>query len=232
MTASLPEQRHTLSAFDDELDEIRGLVNEMASLALGALRRAMAALAGPDADLAERVVAGDASIDALEARLEKLVVRTIALRAPMADDLRTLIVVIRIGSLLERVGDHAKNIARRAAGGTGRGFAAPLELIGRMGALAGSMIADTIAAFNAGDPDAAAAAAARDLEMDELFDRLTEALLSAMTARPREVEAGTQLLFVGKQLERIGDYATSIAESAFYMATGGQLPDRREAAAA
>ena len=219
---------HTSAAFDADLIEIRGIVADMAGRAERALRASVEALAGMDRERAAAIVAGDREIDALNEQHEKSIIRTIALRAPMADDLRELIVAIRLGSQLERAGDQAKGIARRVHG-VGPEFCARFEpLLGRMTELAAEMIADANLAFQSRDVALARSVRRRDRALNALFDELTAALIGQMSEEPRRVSAGSHLLSIAKQIERVGDYATKIADNVCYMVTGEHFADWRD----
>ena len=219
---------HTSTAFDHDLDEVRGLIGHMAALAAGALDAAVAAMCAMDAASAVAIVAADREIDALNERLEAAVVRTIALRAPMADDLRELIVAIRLGSQLERAGDQAKGIAKRLPRLSADACQQHATTLERMAALAGGMIRDADAAFQAHDVALARGVRARDRALNELFEELTASIIRQMSAEPRLVTAGSHLLSVAKQIERIGDYAAKIADNVCYMVTGEHFPDWRD----
>lgn len=219
---------HTSTAFDADLIEVRRIVADMAGRAERALRASVDALAGMDRDGAAVIVAADRDIDALNEQLERSVVRTLALRAPMADDLRELIVAIRLGSQLERAGDQAKGIARRVPA-VDPEFCARFEpLLARMTELAAGMIADANAAFQSRDVALARSVRRRDRALNALFDELTAALIGRMSEEPRRVTAGSHLLSIGKQIERVGDYATKIADNVCYMVTGEHFADWRD----
>lgn len=216
---------HTSTAFDQDLGEVRQLIGRMAELAAGALDAAVAAMCAMDAERAVAIVAADREIDALNERLEVAVVRTIALRAPMADDLRELIVAIRLGSQLERAGDQAKGIAKRLPRLNADACQEHATTLEAMSALAGSMIRDADAAFQARDVELARSVRARDRALNERFEGLTAAIIRQMSAEPRLVTAGSHLLSVAKQIERIGDYAAKIADDVCYMVTGAHFQD-------
>lgn len=218
---------HTLSAFDADLREVSGLIAEMSSLVIAAVENALAALARPDEEVAAQVAADDRIIDALQERLDKTVVRTIALRAPMADDLRALVVAIRIGALLERAGDQAKGICRQREAAWSRAAAAPLRMLARMGEQAVGMLRDSITAYAAQDCALAGSVRMRDAELNRLFDALNENLLARMGAEPGFAASGTQLLMAGKEIERIGDYAANISDAVHYLVTGEHFADWR-----
>lgn len=220
-------KRHTLSAFDADLSDLSAMLSKMADLSVEAMKRSLAALGARDPELARSVCDGDVEIDRLQARVETLVVRTIALRAPMADDLRSVVAALKIASLLERVGDYAKNIARRASLLGEADLRGQMALVSEMGAIAGDMVAQAADAFARSDIDAASAVCDRDRRVDDLYDELVQQLVAAMTEDPSVIGPGTHLLFAGKQIERAGDHATNIAEAVYYAVTGGSLPERR-----
>lgn len=219
------ENAHTLSVFDDELGRIGRIIDEMAELAGTALASAMAALESGDAQAAAAIVRRDARIDALETDLEKQVVCSLALRSPMADDLRYLVMVIRIGAMLERAGDHAKNIAKRVPDTTLRSGDALLALLRDMSGLAGAMLEQAVDSLNRRDAALATVVRCRDAEMNERYAELTRLITREMQAEPGFVASGVQLLFVAKQLERTGDYATNIANCVHYLVTGQHFRD-------
>lgn len=219
---------HTSTAFDADLGEVRGLIGRMAALSADSLDAAILALRDMDADRAVAIVAADREIDALNERLEATVVRTIALRAPMADDLRELIVAIRLGSQLERAGDQAKGIAKRLPRLDADACADHLDTLSAMASLAGGMIRDADKAFQTRDLSTARSVRARDRALNDQFDALTTVIIHQMSADPRRVTAGSHLLSVAKQIERIGDYAAKIADNVCYMTTGEHFADWRE----
>jgi phosphate transport system protein len=224
----VPSVPHTLSAFDADLREVAGLVDEMSSLVVAAIERALGALRSPDPDIASEVAAADKAIDELQSRIEKSVVRTIALRAPMADDLRALVVAIRLGSLLERAGDHAKGIARHPERAWPSEAAAGLESLERMGGHAVSMLRDAIRAYAAADCALASSVRLRDVELNSQFGALYQVLLQRMNDNAELAAPGMQMLMIGKEIERIGDYAASISDSVQYMVTGQHFADWRD----
>lgn len=218
--------RHTVSAFDQELGELRAMILELAERTTYALDQAMRALGDRDRELAMRIVAADRIIDRLQARAEAAAVSLIALRAPMADDLREIIASIKIAALLERTADYARNIARRVPRMEGDRGEAPAQVIEMHEAVAG-MLADVIEAFSIRDARAAHAICVRDEAVDALHDDLTQALVQIMIDHPERITEATHLMFIGKHLERIGDQATNIAEMVVYAATGEQ-PSARD----
>ena len=217
---------HTVKAFDEDITRLRGLIAEMGGLAELAIEEAMRALVSGDEVLGDAVVARDKRIDALEAEVDAMAVRTLALRAPMADDLREIIAALKIGGVLERVGDYAKNIAKRVNRIEGRSRFEPLTLIPAMGELAAEMIHDVLTAYAARDPELAREVIERDAKVDAFYDSIFRNLVSFMVENPATISSAAELLFVARNLERIGDHATNIAEMVHYSAVGTYPPDR------
>lgn len=218
---------HTIKAFDEEIDRLRGLIAEMGGRAEAAIENAMLALQRQDRDLAAQVVADDKRIDAIEAEVEKLVVQVIALRAPMANDLRDVIAAMKIVSVVERIGDYAKNIAKRVPQiVTNQHMLEPVSLLPSMGQVAGEMVQDALNAFAARDADLALAVIERDTVVDDFYNSVFRTLVTFMVENPKTISECAHLLFVAKNIERIGDHATNVAEMVYYAATGQTLPDR------
>src|SRR3546814_566297 len=153
---------HIVKAFDADIGRLRGLIAEMGGRAEAALSDAMTALVQKDLDLAAQVVKKDRKIDELEVEIEKLTVQTIALRAPMADDLREVVAALKIVGIIERIGDYAKNIAKRVPLITERSSIKPTALLPSMAQIAAEMVTDVLDAFAARDVDLAAAVCGRD----------------------------------------------------------------------
>ena len=220
---------HTVKAFDEDITRLRGLIAEMGGLAEVALREAMEALVKGNSELAKAVVARDKRIDALEAEIDRLAVRTLALRAPMADDLREVIAALKIAGVIERIGDYSKNIAKRADKIEGRRKFEPLTLLPAMADVAGAMVHDVLTAYAARDPALAAEVIARDDKVDAFYDSIFRNLVSHMMENPASISSAAELLFVARNIERIGDHATNVAEMVHYAATGAYLVDKEEA---
>ncbi len=216
---------HTVKAFDEDITRLRGLIAEMGGLAELAVQEAMEALVKGAEELAESVVARDKKIDALEAEVDKLAVRVIALRAPMADDLREVIAALKIAGVTERIGDYAKNIAKRVGRIEGRDRFEPLTLLPAMGELATEMVHDVLTAYASRDPLLAREIIERDTKVDAFYDSIFRNLVSYMMENPRTISSAAQLLFVARNLERIGDHATNVAEMVHYAATGTYPPE-------
>ncbi|TCM17352.1 phosphate transport system protein [Novosphingobium sp. PhB165] len=217
---------HTVKAFDSEIGQLRGLVAEMGGLAEVAIRDAIIALTQHDEDLAAQVVAADARLDALEAEVDRLAVRTIALRAPMADDLRDVIAALKISGVIERIGDYAKNIAKRVNAVEGRGKIEPISLVPMMAEIAESMVRDVLNAYGSRDAALAQEVIRRDAKLDQFYNTLFRSLLTHMMENPATITSAAQLLFIARNLERIGDHATNVAEMVYYAATGEYYAER------
>ena len=222
-------QEHTVKAFDEDITRLRGLIAEMGGLAEAAVHKAMEALVKGDDELAERVVEEDRKLDALESEVDKLAVRVIALRAPMADDLREVIAALKIAGVVERIGDYAKNIAKagREIGPHRRKFE-PLTLLPAMAEAASAMVRDVLNAYAARDADLAMEVIAADDKVDAFYNSIFRNLVSHMVENPTTISSAAQLLFVARNLERIGDHATNVAEMVHYAATGAYPPEERE----
>lgn len=216
---------HTVKAFDNEISQLRGLIAEMGGLAEVAIRDAIKALSQHDEDLAKQVVANDARLDALEAEVDRLAVRTIALRAPMANDLRDVIAALKISGIIERIGDYAKNIAKRLDHVEGRRIE-PLTLIPAMAEIAQSMVRDVLNAYGARDANLAVEVIRRDEKLDNFYNSLFRTLVTHMMENPATISSAAQLLFVARNLERIGDHATNVAEMVYFAATGEYCSER------
>ena len=220
-----PTGAHTLTAFDEDLRELRELIAEMGERAEAAIHEAMRCLVERDREAAQVLVEADVQLDELEAEAERRVVELIALRAPMADDLRDAIAALKIAGVVERIGDYAKNIARRVRRLPPKGEIEPLSLLPEMAKIASAMVHDVLAAFLERDADKAVAVCRRDDAVDEFYESIFRTLLTYMMEDPQNIGPSTTLLFVAKNLERIGDHATNIAEMVYYAATGERLVD-------
>lgn len=219
---------HTVRAFDLDITRLRGLIAEMGGLAEVAIGESMEALVKGSTSLAQGVIARDKRIDALEQEVDQLTVRIIALRAPMADDLREVIASLKIAGMLERVGDYAKNIAKRAPGLTHRAQFEPLTLLPAMAEIAAEMIHDVLTAYGARDPLLAVEIIDRDAKVDAFYDSVFRNLVSHMMENPATISSAAELLFVARSLERIGDQATNIAEMVYFAATAEYFGDRAD----
>jgi phosphate transport system protein len=216
---------HTLKAFDQDMAELRGLIIDMGSFAEAAIEEAMRCLVERDVAAAHELVEADVQLDELEAEAERRVLELIALRAPMADDLRDAIAALKIAGVVERIGDYAKNIARRVRRLPEKVEIEPLSLLPEMAKIASSMVHDVLKAFIERDPDRAKSVCARDDALDDFYESIFRTLLTYMMENPQNIGPSTTLLFVAKNLERIGDHATNIAEMVYFAATGERLAE-------
>jgi phosphate transport system protein len=221
-------EQHTVKAFDSEISQLRGLIAEMGGLAEVAIRDAIESLIKHDEDKAQIVVAGDAKLDALEAEVDRLAVRIIALRAPMADDLREVIAALKISGVVERIGDYAKNIAKRVGHIERLAKFEPLTLIPAMADIAQAMVRDVLNAYGARDAELAIEVIERDEKLDNFYDSIFRNLVAHMMENPATISSAAQLLFVARNLERIGDHATNVAEMVYFAATGNYRTEIEE----
>ncbi len=220
---------HTVRAYDEDLDAITAELARMGGLAEASVADAVHAIARRDVDMAETVIARDRKLDALETEIERKAIRLIALRQPVADDLRRTVAAMKIASNLERVGDLAKNIAKRAMVLAESDSATPplTASIERMGDLVGGRLKDVLDALATREVEGAISVWTHDHEIDEHYDAIFRELLTYMMSDPRTIGACAHLLFVAKNLERIGDHATNIAEDLHYEITGTELESER-----
>ena len=219
---------HTVKAFDEDITRLRGLITEMGGLAETALEGALDALIRGDEVLAERIVADDRKLDALESEVDRLAVKIIALRAPMADDLREVIAALKIAGVVERIGDYAKNIAKRVGRIEGRTRFEPLTLLPAMADVAAEMVHDVLTAYAARDAALAREVIAQDKRVDAFYNSIFRNLVSHMVENPATISSAAQLLFVARNIERIGDHATNVAEMVYFAATGDYPLDEDE----
>ena len=223
--------QHIASAFDRDLEAVQAQIMKMGGLVEDAIRLAAQSLATRDEELAEQVRAADKSIDALENLINERAARVIALRAPTAIDLRLVLSVIKISANLERIGDYAKNMAKR----TGvLATMAPVNdsagAIRRMAKAVEAMLKDALDAYIQRDAELALDVIARDEEVDQMYNALFREFMTFMMEDPRNITACMHLHFIAKNTERMGDHVTAIAEQVVYLVTG-QHPDEARAKA-
>jgi phosphate transport system protein len=219
---------HTVKAYDKELDTIERHIAEMGGIAEKMVIDAVDALSSADSQLAHQVIATDQRLDVLQREVEDLAVMTIAKRQPVAIDLRELIGAIRIAGDLERIGDLAKNIAKRSMKlGLEARMARAIVGIRHMNEVATELLKDVLDAYAQRDVDRAREVWERDVDLDALEDSVFRDLLTHMMEDPRNISFCAHLLFCSKNIERIGDHATNIAETVVYLTTGHELPTER-----
>ncbi len=219
---------HTVKAYDTELEILGRKIAEMGGIAEKMLSDAVESLFNFDTDLAWATVNGDLRLDILERDIQEAAILTIERRQPMAIDLREIIATIRISGDLERIGDRAKNIAKRAIKLAGE-MHIPRCIIGlrSMRELGAVLLKDALDAYAQRDAERARDVWMHDADLDALEDSVFRDLLTFMMEDPRNISFCTHLLFVSKNIERIGDHATNIAETVVYLVTGESLPMER-----
>ncbi len=211
---------HIVSSFDNDLLEIRNAIIKMGGLAEVQLKSATQALVDRNTELARQTIEADMEVDELEKTIDTMAVRLLALRHPVADDLRLVISALKIVSLLERVADYAANLAKRVVA---LNNAANLPMVGtipRMSELVCHMIGDTLTAYSQNDDYLALEVWRRDHAVDQLYNSVFRELLTYMMEDPRSITSCTHLMFIAKNIERIGDHMTNISEIIIYQVTG------------
>jgi phosphate transport system protein len=219
---------HIASAFDRDLEKVQAQIMKMGGLVEDSIRLAAKSLETRDEPLAEQVRAADRQIDILEVQINENAARVIALRAPTAVDLRMILSVIKIAGNLERIGDYAKNMAKRTSvlsqmPPVNDGTAA----IRRMARLAEEMLKDALDAYIRRDAELAADVIARDEELDQMYNALFREFLTFMMEDPRNITACMHMHFIAKNVERMGDHCTSMAEQVVYLVTGTHPDEAR-----
>ncbi|MBM3488145.1 MAG: phosphate signaling complex protein PhoU [Alphaproteobacteria bacterium] len=214
---------HTVKSYEEELKRLHNIIVQMGGLAESQLDAAIRAIVRRDPALAASIIRDDKKVDDLDHEVDTLTTKLLALRQPMAGDLRAIIGAIKISVDLERIADYAANIARRAITLTQASPVKPVYAIPRMARLVQHMIKDVLDAFIARDLDRALSVWHADEEVDEMYTSLFRELLTYMIEDPRSITSCTHLLFVAKNLERIGDHTTNVAETIHFMVSGKRL---------
>ena len=221
------QHNHIVKSYDDEQRALLDELIRMGLMAVSQLEAALEVIERRDASAAERVVANDEAIDALEQQVNHDVVHLIR-RGPMATDLRIILAALRVASDIERIGDYAANIAKRSLV---LNLAPPLPHtrgLGTLGRMAAQQVRDVLEAYRLRDGEAALRVRARDAELDTLYTGLFRELLTYMMEDARAITPCTHLLFMAKNLERIGDHATNIAENVWFLVHGEELLPQRD----
>ena len=218
---------HTVKSFGEQLETLSALVAQMGGLAEAQLASAIDAIARRDSTAAERAVGGDSRIDEIQVEIEERALKLLALRQPMAVDLRETLAAIKTAAELERIGDLAKNIAKRALVLNREPPIRLTQSLGRMGKAAQNQLKQVLDAFSNRNAEEAEAVWNRDGEIDEIYNSLFRELLTYMMEDPRTIGMGTHLLFVAKNIERCGDHCTNIAEVVYHMVRAGHLSTNR-----
>jgi phosphate transport system protein len=223
------QQEHIVASFEDDLQGLSRTIAEMGGRAEDIVERSIEALLRSDVELAIQVIEADKKVDALHREIEESSVLVIARRQPMAQDLRETVAAIRIANDLERIGDLGKNIAKRAVAIQGERFSQKLRVgVEHLSELALRQVKKVLDAYAAHDVEKAREVCAQDEEIDAVYTSLFRELLTYMMEDPRNISMCTHLLFCAKNIERIGDHATNIAETIYYLITGEQWDEPRQ----
>jgi phosphate transport system protein len=218
---------HIVKSYDEDLSQLNTMLAQMGGLVEQQLDDAIDALTRRDTALADRVIQNDDRVDALEHQIEERAILTIARRQPVARDLREIMVAIRVASDLERIGDLAKNTAKRTHAMSDQLPRKLMAGVTRMGRLAQVELKNILDAYSRTDAEMAMEVWRSDEELDALYNSIFRELLTYMMEDPRNISLCTHLLFGAKNMERIGDHATNIAENIYYLVHGKPLTDER-----
>ena len=223
----MPTHDHIVKSFDNELKRLYGEITRMGDIAVAQLDAAIDVLMRRDSKAAERVVANDDAIDTLEHEVSHDVLRLLALRQPMARDLREVYAALRISADIERIGDYAANVAKRSMVLNQAAPMAAVHGLPALAKLANELVRDAVQAYRDRDADRALLVRNRDVEVDAQYTSLFRELLTYMAEDPKQITACTHLLFMAKNIERIGDHATNIAENTWFLVHGEPLAGTR-----
>ena len=218
---------HIVTSFDEELSRLSDLISRMGGLAEVQIERSIESLQRRNTEEATHIIEADRAIDLLQTEIEELAIQMIARRQPLATDLRATVAGLKIAPHIERIGDYAENIARRTIALNQHPPVKPMFTIPRMGRMARTMVQDVLDAFSNNDLAKARAVWERDAELDDMYDSLFRELLTYMMEDPRNITSCTHLLFVARNIERIGDISTNIAEIVHYQVEGEPLTEAR-----
>ena len=223
----MPDEPHLIRSFDQELRRLRDMTVEMGGIVENQVALATVAILDRDSTAASRVVEEDPRVDELEREVEQFVIRMLALRQPVGSDLRQAVAALKMTIDLERIGDYAANVARRSL--VLAEFTLPYSLagLGHMARLVQENLKLTVDAIGDNDADKAMQVWRSDLMVDDIYTVIFRELITYMMEDPRNITPCTHLLFIAKNLERIGDHATNIAETIYYAVKGESLPDAR-----
>ncbi|MDB4852380.1 phosphate signaling complex protein PhoU [Alphaproteobacteria bacterium] len=224
----MEDKQHIITAFDDDLAELNSSLQDLGILAITQFELAIDALATQHQSTLNQIISDDAKLDELEAAIHEKALEVIALRSPRAQDLRHVLVALKIATILERTGDYARNIANRTKViATAGNENIPGVNIGRMGQVTRDMLQDVMRAYATRDADKALDVWRRDIEVDHMHTAFYKEVLASMSRDPNVVATGAHLLFIAKNIERIGDYATGIAEQVHFLVHGAVPKDSR-----
>ncbi len=217
-------QEHIVKSFDSELNRLYGEIKQMGDLAIAQLNAAVDVLNRRDSNAAARVVANDDAINALENEISNDVLKLLALRQPMARDLREVYAALKISADIERIGDYASNVAKRSMVLNNSAALPASARIGRLAKTANQILSDALKAYQTSDAELAMQVRDADAELDSQYTSFFRELLTYMMEDPRNIGQCTHLLFMAKNIERIGDHATNIAENTFFV-VHGEMPE-------
>jgi phosphate transport system protein len=219
--------RHVVTSYDQELKRLRAMITQMGGIVETQVALAAEAIMHRDAAAAARAVEEDPKVDALEREVETFVIRLLALRQPVAGDLRQIVAALKITGDIERIGDYAANVAKRSI--VLAEFSLPYSLAGlaHMARLVQQQLKSVIDAFGDNDADKAMEVWRSDQVVDDIYNAIFRELITYMMEDPRNITPCTHLLFIAKNLERIGDHATNVAETVYYAVKGESLPESR-----
>ncbi|OJX79316.1 phosphate signaling complex protein PhoU [Magnetospirillum sp. 64-120] len=218
---------HTVKSYDEELAHLTNIIARMGGMAEAQFAAALQALSKRDSDLAARVVAGDARVDELEHEVQQFTVRLLALRQPVASDLRHIVAALKISSELERVADYAANVAKRSLVLNQLPPVKPVNAVLHLAHLVQEILKDILDAYIERDVEKAVRVWNRDEEVDDMYTGLFRELITYMMEDPRTITACTHLMFMAKNIERIGDHATNIAETLHFLVVGTPIKGER-----
>jgi len=218
---------HTVKSYDEELAHLTNIIARMGGMAEAQFAAALQALSKRDSDLAARVVAGDSRVDELEHEVQQFTVRLLALRQPVASDLRHIVAALKISSELERVADYAANVAKRSLVLNQLPPVKPVSAVLHLAHLVQEILKDILDAYIERDVDKAVRVWNRDEEVDDMYTGLFRELITYMMEDPRTITACTHLMFMAKNIERIGDHATNIAETLHFLVVGTPIKGER-----
>jgi phosphate transport system protein len=219
---------HIVKSFDSELTRLYGEISRMGAFAVAQLDAAIDVLQRRDSRAAERVVANDEAIDALEHEVSTDVLRLLALRQPMARDLREVYAALRISADIERIGDYAANVAKRSMALNLVTPVPPALSLPALAKLANDLVREAVQSYRERDAERALAVRNRDVDLDAQYTALFRELLTYMAEDPKQITACTHLLFMAKNIERIGDHATNIAENTWFLVHGEPIAESRK----
>jgi len=222
-----PAPEHLVKSYDQELKKLRNMITEMGGIVENQVALSAEAIMHRDAASATRAVEEDPKVDALEREIEAFAIRLLALRQPVASDLRNIVAALKITGDIERIGDYAANVAKRSI--VLAQFSTPYSLAGlaHMATLVQAQLKSIIDALGDNDADRAQEVWRSDQVVDDIYNAIFRELITYMMEDPRNITPCTHLLFIAKNLERIGDHATNIAENLYYAVKGESLPDSR-----